>query len=119
MNDNVIKGPSSLQPSRAAAEFNSLIFSITVSPLGLDICADSPGEIAVTVIAKILTDLRKHTGTHLCRGASAKWFSVATAAQACSMFLQKIIRATKAIASNSKVDPPSGTAAKVSAVKKW
>ena len=35
------------------------------APLGLDIGADSPAEIALSVIAEILTVLRKRTGKHL------------------------------------------------------
>ena len=35
------------------------------APLGLDIGADSPAEIAVSVVAEILTVLRKRSGDHL------------------------------------------------------
>ncbi len=35
------------------------------APLGLDIGADSPAEIAVSVISEILAILRKRTGKHL------------------------------------------------------
>jgi xanthine dehydrogenase accessory factor len=35
------------------------------APLGLDIGADSPAEIAVSVIGEILAILRKRTGKHL------------------------------------------------------
>ena len=39
------------------------------APIGLDIGADSPAEIAVSVIGEILQVLRKRKGGHL-RGAS-------------------------------------------------
>jgi xanthine dehydrogenase accessory factor len=42
------------------------------APLGLDIGADSPAEIAVSVIGEILTVLRNRTGGHLRDGASVK-----------------------------------------------
>jgi xanthine dehydrogenase accessory factor len=42
------------------------------APLGLDIGADSPTEIAVSVIGEIFSVLRKHTGNHLRDRSRAK-----------------------------------------------
>lgn len=42
------------------------------APLGLDIGADSPAEIAISVIGEILTVLRKRTGKHLRSKSKAK-----------------------------------------------
>jgi xanthine dehydrogenase accessory factor len=42
------------------------------APLGLDISADSPAEIDVSVIGEILTVLRNRADGHLRDGASVK-----------------------------------------------
>lgn len=68
---------------QAEVGIDPALFGRVYAPIGLDIGAHTPAEIAVSIVAELVRHRRGGTGEHLCRLARARIHDARPAAQGC------------------------------------